>query len=312
MRRIVRRAAWILAALTLLAAAGAFWLARDPTPRILARHGRLVSSSEGPATVDAGHLVHEARLGASSGLRVDLAVKRPAGGRGAGPLVLILGGHRTGAEAVHLIHDTRGTVVAALSYPSSLDPATSGLSAILAAPAIRAAALDTPPALMLALDYLLALPYVDPSRVELVGVSLGAPFACIAGALDRRVSRVWSIHGAGDPLALLEHNLRDRIHASLLRALAARAAYLILNGPRLAPENWVARIAPRPFIMINASEDERLPRAAVLRLYASALEPKEIFWMGGLHVGPERTRAIEAIVDRVLDRVVSRPAVSLD
>jgi dienelactone hydrolase len=258
--------------------------------------------------------VHEAYLVASSGLQVDLAVKRPveragsgqpSGGHGAGPLVLILGGHRTGSEAVHLIRDTRGTVVAALSYPSRLDPEADGLSVALAAPAIRAAALDTPPALMLALDYLLALPYVDPSRVELVGVSLGAPFVCIAGALDPRVTRVWSIHGAGDPLSLLEFNLRDRIHASPLRAVAAGAAYLILGGPRLAPEKWVARIAPRPFVMINARDDERLPRDAVLRLYANALEPKEILWTSGAHVGPRQAQAIEAIANLVLDRVAA-------
>ena len=52
-------------------------------------------------------------------------------------------------------------------------------------PAIRGAIFDTPPALMLAADYLLGQPDADPRRLEVVGVSLGAPFAILAGALGR-------------------------------------------------------------------------------------------------------------------------------
>src|SRR5439155_7057410 len=107
------------------------------------------------------------------------------------PLVVILGGHYTGRDAARLVGDVPGVIIAALSYPFTGDPRPSAATFLREIPKIRAAFLDTPPAVMLALDYLLARPDVDSRRVEAIGVSLGAPFMCIAGALDSRFTRVW-------------------------------------------------------------------------------------------------------------------------
>jgi hypothetical protein len=85
--------------------------------------------------------------------------------------------------------------------------------------------------------------------------------------------------------------------------LVASTAYLLIDGPHLAPERWAGRIAPRPFVMINAEEDERLPRATVERLYAHALAPKDITWMPGQHVLPRRAELVQRLVDMVLARV---------
>ncbi len=264
-----------------------------------------------------GHILQDVHLVARSGLEVDLAVKRPASaaegggaaaGAGARPLILILGGFRTGREAARLIDDTHGMVVAALSYPFHGDARARGPSWIGQVPAIRAAVLDTPPAVMLALDYLLARPDVRSDQVELVGVSLGAPFACVAAALDRRVTRAWSIHGAGKPLTLIDFNLKAPIPFAPARALVAGLMDLAISGPRMAPERWVARIAPRPFIMINAEKDERIPRAAVETLYRSAREPKEIHWIPGPHVQPRDVFEIEELAELVFERVMAHPA----
>jgi hypothetical protein len=192
-------------------------------------------------------------------------------------------------------------VVAALSYPFTGDPRPDALTFLRDIPKIRGAFLDTPPAIMLALDYLLARPEIDTARVEAVGVSLGAPFISIAGALDRRITRVWVMHGSGGSFAPLEQNIRRTIPAPI-SILAAGIANVILSGPRLAPENWVPRIAPRPFVMVNAEGDERLPRAAVLALYRSAHEPKEVIWMPGAHVHAD-TATVRRLADIVLARV---------
>ena len=173
-------------------------------------------------------------------------------------------------------------------------------------PAIRRALLDTPSAVMLALDYLLMQPDVDPARVEAIGVSLGAPFVVVAGALDRRISRVWVIHGSGESFTPLEHNMRRKIPFPASVAVAGLANVLIA-GPRLAPEHWVGRIAPREFVMINALDDERLPRASVEKLYASAREPKSITWMPGRHVRA-RPEIVRELVDMVLARVRVEPS----
>jgi fermentation-respiration switch protein FrsA (DUF1100 family) len=65
---------------------------------------------------------------------------------------------------------------------------------------------------------------------------------------------------------------------------------------------WVGRIAPRPFVMLNAIDDERLPRPAVDALYGAAREPKEQLWMTGAHVhGDSATiaRIAEIITPRI-------------
>ncbi len=96
--------------------------------------------------------------------------------------------------------------------------------------------------------------------------------------------------------------MRRTIRFAPLRALAAAAANVIIAVPRLDPVRWVPRIAPRRFIMVNAREDERLPRSAVDALYRSAREPKELVWMSGGHVHADST-TIRRLVEIVMGRV---------
>jgi fermentation-respiration switch protein FrsA (DUF1100 family) len=197
-------------------------------------------------------------------------------------------------------------MVVALDYPYAGDTRLKGLEVVRHVPAIRGALLDTPPALMLALDYLLARPDVDRGQVEMVGASLGLPFVCVAAALDDRVTRVWSVHGAAMPYTLIEHQLRRSIPFAPARAAVAGLANLFASGPRLAPEHWCPRVAPRPFVMINARDDDQLPRHAIEALYERALEPKEMIWLPGLHVHPKRADVIRGLVQTVLERVVEQ------
>jgi len=189
-----------------------------------------------------------------------------------------------------------------ISYPFTGDLRPDALTFLREIPKIRAAFLDTPPAVMLALDYLMKVPTVDTTRIEAVGVSLGAPFMCVAGALDPRFSRVWALHGSGGSYVPLEANMKRTIHFAPLRAAAAGIANVIINGPHLDPVHWVPRIAPRPFVMVNARDDERLPRSAVDALYASARDPKEQVWMSGRHVHGDK-ETIQRLVAIVLERM---------
>jgi hypothetical protein len=280
-----RSLAGIAAITTLALVGGTAWLLRDPRSRFMERRSSVARVAEGAAVVDEGFELTPVRVEARSGLAVDLAVRRAVGDSGRTlPLVVILGGHYTGRAAARMLGDTRGVVAAAVSYPFAGDLRPDAATFLRQVPQIRAAFLDTPPALMLALDYLLQLPGIDRSRVELVGVSLGAPFASVAGALDPRFTRVWSVHGSGGSYAPLEMSMRRTIDFAPLRSVAAAVASVIVAGPRLAPERWVGEIAPRPFVMVNATGDERLPRASVEALYRSARAPKRMIWMDGGHV----------------------------
>lgn len=309
---LVLLCAALLGSLTLL-------LLRDPLPRMAERRSSLAAVRELGDTTAAGLTTRHVQLTAQSGLSFDLMVRAPARAAatadpalapdelGRRPLFLILGGYRTGERAATLIDETEGAVVAALGYPYEGPVDVSGLSVLAHLPAIRRAILDTPPAVQLALDYLLSRPDVDPDRVELVGVSLGAFVTPAAAALDPRVSRLWLIHGAGRPRAVLEHGLRRYIPYEVPRELVAAAANVVFAGPLLAPERWLPRLHPRPVVIINAHDDERLPPEAVAALYRSAREPKEQMWLSGAHVHPDRADLVQAIMSVVLAHAAGSP-----
>ena len=291
-----------------MSVAGYIYLTRDPMPRFTERRSSLASVVVGDSIVDPEYILTPVRVTATSGLAVDLMFRRPrADSDKRLPLAVILGGHYTGRKAVDLLGPTPGVAIAALSYPFTGDPRPDALTFLREIPKIRGAFLDTPPAVMLALDYLWQLPAVDTAQVEAIGVSLGAPFMTIAGALDPRLSRVWVLHGSGGSYVPLEANMKRNIPIPGVRHLAAGLANVIINGPRLDPVHWVDDIAPRPFMMVNASDDERLPRRAVDALYESAQQPKEIVWMPGRHIHSDR-ETIQKLVTIVMDRMRQSPA----
>ena len=300
----MRKAA--LAAVVCLAvpAACTGWLLRDPVPYFEARRATTFETTVATTDSSAGHVNERVELRAANGLEVQMIVRRPAADTAASrrPVFVILGGYRTGDRAATLIPDTHGNIVVALSYPYRGNLGVKGLAVVPAVPGLRKAILDTPPAVMLAIDYLLARPDVDSARVELVGASFGAPFGTVVGALDRRVTRVWSVQGAAWPYRQIEHNLRRQVAWAPARAVVAALATLFASGWRLDPADWAPRIAPRPFIMVNARQDERMPHDAIDALLAAAREPKEIIWLDGRHVQPNRREVIANLVETVLRR----------
>ena len=305
-RRRKRLTAITLASLLAIGIAGALWLTRDPVPRMLARRSALASVTEGPVIRDGSHEFRDVRLRAESGLEVELTIKRPVSGdesKARRPLAVLLGGHRRGRAAVQFVPDARGMIVAALSYPYAGEPRPDALEFVKDIPNIRQAFLDTPPAIMLALDYLLMQPDVDPKWIEVVGVSLGASFVTIAAALDQRISRVWVVHGSAGSYGPLEVSMRREIPVPGVRHAAAALSALIINGPHMAPERWAYRVAPRPFVMVNALSDERMPRKLVDRLFDRAREPKTMVWLPGGHV-----RSNAAFLKPLVDTVVAMMA----
>lgn len=281
-------------------------LTRDPRPHFAARYTPVALVERSAIEREADFLLQDARLTTTGGLTVDLTVKRPADDTLASaprPVVLLLGGHRTGRDAARLIEDTRGTVVVALSYPFHGNERAKGLAVVREVRRARAAILDTPPAVRVALDWLETQPWADARRVDIVGVSFGAAFAVIAGALDERIGRVWAIHGAGDPYLQLRTNIAPYVPTAPLQSLAAGLTHVIINGPQLAPERWAPALAPRPLIMVNATEDQRMPREAVLALYESAVGPRELIWLEGGHVNSRSRDLIRALVDTVFLRM---------
>lgn len=304
MKRLGRILLWLVAVVALVTAVGALWLLRDPEPRFRERRSELIAVDSSATMLDETAEVKDYSLLAKSDLRVEIRIRRPITDLHADtvrrPLYVILGGQQRGKEAGALIGEPRGLIFASIEYPFHGDADADGFALVRQVPAIRQAIFDTPPAVMLALDYLLSRKDVDTTRVELVGASFGAPFAVIATALDPRVTRLWLAHGGGKPYRLINRGLEREIENGALRAMAAGAANMFASGPRMAPEKWIARVAPRPVIMLNAQDDERIPREAVDALWDAAREPKELHWLPGRHMQGNRPETLEQLIERML------------
>lgn len=310
-RRRVAGAAFVVLALIPGAAATA-WLLRDPEPVFDRLQGTLTAVETERAVLDGGVRETRYRLTGSTGLTVELALREaladsalPAATRR--PLFLILGGQRRGADAGALLGERPGILIASLDYPFDGDQDAKGLALLQQIPAIRRAFYATPPGVSLALDHLLSLPRIDSTRIELVGASFGAPFATIAAARDPRVTRLWIAHGGGRPLRLIARGLEPEIPFAPLRWPVAVLADLVASGPRFAPERWVGRVSPRPVILLNALDDERIPRASVDALWAAVREPREQVWLPGMHMQGSRPEVLRTLVDSVMARA-GRPS----
>lgn len=275
----------------------------DPSEEFHQRKGSLQSVEIESEWQEGNSVFRNITLQSTSGLMVKMTTRFPQVHMAQGhPLVLILGGERTGRDAAHQVSQQLSVALAAISYPNRDKWVVDG-EKHFAVRQYQQTARDTTPAVLLALDYLLAQPSVDTRQVELVGVSLGAFFVSIPAALDKRVTRTWLVHGAGDPEKVLAHKLKDRIKNDLLRKVAAWASARLLAVESLRPENWLWRISPRALVFINAKDDEQLPLTTVEALHRSASQPYEVIWTEGQHIDTGQVEVAQNLVNLIMDRV---------
>lgn len=300
---------WFILLLVVVLAAPVIWLGwpvrGDPSERFMDRRGEIERVQVTRQWQADGSRYQHLTLTSSSGLQVAMTVRRPQTDNGERPLMLLLGGAGTGRQAAELVQDTGDMVVAAISYPYQGPEDLTGWEILWHFDEIQRAILDTTPALLLALDYLARQAYVDPARMELVGVSLGAFFAGTAGALEERFRRVWLVQGAGDPRAVYEYRLREQIDFEPARVLVARLLGMLTASDDLKPERWVGKLSPRPVVVISSRGDSAYPLASVVALHAALREPYELEWLAGKHVTPGRSRILKQLNERVVQRIAA-------
>jgi dienelactone hydrolase len=302
----------VMAVVVLFGAALAWlrWDAGQPREQwFAARHGQLRETAVEHFDAGRDQAGAAVRLTSDSGLEVFLRVIRDAAHREPLPVLVVLGGHRTGSAAIELFQNVGQEVgeraVIALDYPYGGPQRVRGLvETVQAIPLIREAFLDTPPAISLALDWLHEQPWVDTSRIVMVGASLGVPFAATAAARDERVSGLLLIHGAADNRLWLEANMPSRIDLRFLRPAMATLMHWLAYGPVFRTEEHVAVVSPRPVLIIGAREDERAPPGQTEALFDAAREPKLLRWTAGRHLDPGRSDVLEAVLE-VVDEELS-------
>ncbi len=109
------------------------------------------------------------------------------------------------------------------------------------------------------IDATAALPEIDASRVAAAGFGLGGLLAAALGSVDARpCAAALALSGA---------------------TLAARPAADDPAAPD--PATAIGAFAPRPLLMVNVEQDQRVPAASAQALFDAAGEPKTLHWYAG-------------------------------
>ena len=132
-------------------------------------------------------------------------------------------------------------------------------------------------------DWLASRPEVEPSRVGIVGISLGAIVGGLTAGVDDRFGRSVLVIGGGDLPAILMNPCKE---TALARRKIGEAG---LTAERLRelwrdvdPLTFASRLRAQELLLINAETDEVIPRAATERFHEAAGRPP-IRWLKGGH-----------------------------
>lgn len=304
-----RRIVLAVIGLIVLGCAIALWLALrfDAPDEFWAQKGELSGVQVEPLAGDSAYAAYHVELASSEGytLRGHLRVPRAPGRY---PSVIVIGGIKTGRLAAELITPDEPYVVLGLDYPWDGPTRFNPLQFLVRVLAIREAMLRTPSAIFLAIDYLETHPQVAASGPVLVGASFGAQLMTVAGALDERAGPVLAVYGGGDFAELLRANLEFR--PMWLRSAVAEAGGWLVEP--VEPTRYAARISPRPFVMINGSNDDRIPHASVMALYEAAAQPKELIWLEEGHISSRNPEQLRRVLKAASAALVDMTAATTD
>ena len=275
----------------------------SPADNYEARKGNINLASITREWQELGSHFYELDLESDSGLSVQATVRIPEQRTEPLPVALLLGGVGTGRDACRVIPDIKHVICVSISYPYHGTKNIERLGFLNNLRELQQVVKDTPPALMLTLDYVLSQPYSDTSQVELLGVSFGAYFISIPAVLDQRVTRVWVAHGGAEPIKVMIHNYFKESDRSLFNKFLTHMVGYAIGSQHVDPEKWVGRISPRPVIIINAENDKTFPASSVAALHDAARQPKQIIWTRGVHVTPGRKEVVKQISDIILNRI---------
>lgn len=211
--------------------------------------------------------------------------------------VVLVAGRETGRRAAAVVPGPLGTAVLAVEYPQAL-PEDLTVSALLdRLPEIRSAALRMPGILRGAARFLADEPAVDSTRMAMVGVSFGVPFAAAAGS-DPLFRGVALHHGGAGLDRILEANLP--VENGLLRSIAAELLGWYFRS--LEPARHVDDLGATPLLLINGRGDTRIPESSVLLLARAASGPVELMWLPHEHLMPGDTALMRVLADSTLSR----------
>ena len=138
-----------------------------------------------------------------------------------------------------------------------------------------------------AVDVLRSRDEVNPSAVGAIGISLGAIVAATAAAQEPRIARTALILAGGDLAAIIDHARETRELSQFIRNLPARdqaeiQQALLRVDPLCSADRLRARAQQGRVLMINAADDEVIPRACTRKLAEALGMADRVRWLPGL------------------------------
>jgi alpha-beta hydrolase superfamily lysophospholipase len=121
-----------------------------------------------------------------------------------------------------------------------------------------------------ALRWMRAAPQVDPSRIVLVGHSVGAGACLFVAAGDRDVAAVVSLASMADPGSFMAQRLRRRMPAPMVELALRYVEHTIGHRfTEFAPIHTIGRMTA-PVLLLHGQGDMTVPVADAYRLHARA------------------------------------------
>ena len=137
------------------------------------------------------------------------------------------------------------------------------------------------------IDVLASRPEVDEERIDIVGISLGGIIAAAAAGAEPRLHRAGLILSGGDLMQIIHHAHETRPLSEMIQKLPPQErAEVEAKIEAVDPLRFASALRDRALagkvLMINAAEDEVIPRQCTEKLAAALGISDRVVWLEGL------------------------------
>lgn len=141
-----------------------------------------------------------------------------------------------------------------------------------------------------AATWLAARPEVAGDELGITGISLGGIMSALAGSVDERFRNVAIYLGGGNLAEMIWDSSRpqsEKFRKDWLDAGGDRQSFLRVMAS-VDPVTYAARLKDRRVLMVAATEDEIIPKAATLALWNAIGAEPELVWLDAGHITAAR------------------------
>ncbi len=136
-------------------------------------------------------------------------------------------------------------------------------------------------------DLLASRPEIDKEHLGITGISLGAIVAATGAAEEPRLRRAFLVLGGGDLLKIIDHAHETRGLSETIRGLSPQEQQQVEQALReVDPLTHAAKLRELAqqdrVVMVNAAEDDVVPRECTERLAAALGIADKVLWLEGL------------------------------